>query len=71
MPPVARALAAGCLAAFMAACDPGDFVAEPPSATCTRIGAQCQLASGPLGVCESAPCPAGATPPCLVCTAQH
>jgi hypothetical protein len=66
-----RVLVAGWLTVAAVACDPGAFVSEPPPATCTQIGAQCQLAAGPLGVCESAPCAAGATPPCLVCISQH
>jgi hypothetical protein len=66
-----RAIVAGLLAALASACDPAGLISEPPSATCARVGAKCQLADGPLGVCESAPCTADAAPPCLVCTAQH
>jgi len=66
-----RPLLAACLAACAIACDPASFVSEPPPETCTEIGAQCQLPGGPLGVCESAPCAAEVTPPCLVCTGQH
>ncbi|HEV7731954.1 MAG TPA: hypothetical protein VGR62_07320 [Candidatus Binatia bacterium] len=47
------------------------MASEPPSSVCTTIGAQCQLDRGPLGVCESATCPAGASPPCFTCISQH
>jgi hypothetical protein len=57
-------LAMGCLA-----CDSG-FVSEPPS-ECKEAGTQCQLVTGPLGVCERAPCVPGTEPPCFVCTPQH
>lgn len=67
----ARTILAGLLAAFAAGCDVDGFVSEPPSSRCERVGAQCRLAAGPLGVCESAPCPPGQAPPCLVCTSQH
>lgn len=40
-------------------------------ATCTQMGAQCQLPGGPLGVCQQVACKAGETPPCFVCTSQH
>lgn len=46
-------------------------VEAPPPATCTSIGARCQLADGPVGVCQDAPCAPGATPPCFQCTPQH
>jgi hypothetical protein len=68
---MARAVVAACLVAIAAACDLGAFVSDPPPASCTRIGAQCQLPDGPLGVCESAPCADAASSPCLVCTEQH
>ena len=29
------------------------------------------LEGGPLGVCQSAPCPGGVEPPCFACTPQH
>jgi len=66
-----RAVGVACLVALAAACDSSSFVSEPAPAICSEIGAQCQLAEGPLGVCESAPCEDGATPPCLVCISQH
>jgi hypothetical protein len=54
----------------LADCGPG-ALSGAPSARCTEPGAQCQLAEGPLGVCERADCAPGATPPCFRCVAQH
>ena len=51
-------------------CDP-DAISSAPSARCAEVGAQCALPGGPLGVCERAPCPAGASPPCFECISQH
>lgn len=66
---------AGALAVLAAlslvSCDFGSFVSEPPTAVCTESGALCQLAKGPLGVCEVSPCPPGSDPPCFQCTPQH
>lgn len=42
-----------------------------PPAACTKMGAQCELASGGLGVCTDAPCPEGKPAPCLKCMSQH
>lgn len=64
------AVAAGILIASLLACDVGSFETGPP-ATCTESGAQCQLADGPLGVCERSPCAAGEASPCFRCTPQH
>ena len=65
------ALLAALAFALLASCDLGELVSEPPSAACTESGALCQLAGGPLGVCEHSPCPPGADPPCFQCTPQH
>jgi hypothetical protein len=54
---------------IVTACEPGS-IAGPPAA-CTQPGDRCQLASGPLGVCERAACPAGGTEPCFQCVPQH
>jgi len=54
-----------------AGCDSGDFSAAPVSAACSSIGSQCQLADGPLGVCQEAPCGPGETRPCFKCISQH
>jgi hypothetical protein len=65
-----RGFAAALLAMVVAApgCDIGE---EAASAECARIGARCQLADGPLGVCQERPCEAGRAAPCFACTAQH
>lgn len=52
-------------------CDFSDLATPAASSVCTRIGEQCQLPDGPLGVCLEKPCPEGATPPCFACTPQH
>ena len=52
------------------ACDPGSLTADP-SLSCTESGVQCQLPTGPLGVCERSACDSGETPPCFQCTPQH
>jgi hypothetical protein len=51
-----------------AACPEGQ-----PAATseCERIGDQCRLGEGLLGVCSPAQSRDCAEPPCLVCTPQH
>jgi hypothetical protein len=67
--PLLRTLVIAVLPIFLA-CDPGSL-ATPAPAACAEAGAQCQLAQGPLGVCERSPCAAGAAPPCFRCTPQH
>jgi hypothetical protein len=52
------------------ACDPSLF-SPSPSSVCTESGVQCQLAKGPLGVCERSPCSASDLAPCFQCTPQH
>jgi hypothetical protein len=59
------------LCVLCSACDSDSFSAPPDAASCTQIGSQCQLPSGPLGVCLEAPCPAGAKRPCFKCVGQH
>jgi hypothetical protein len=54
----------------LSACEPASLAPEP-ARVCTESGAQCLLPSGPLGVCERAPCGAGETGPCFQCTPQH
>lgn len=45
---------------------------NPIPSTCAQHGARCKLPTGPLGVCDSVPCPApGDPPPCLRCIPQH
>jgi len=63
-------LVPGALALLLCACDPSGVAPSPPAA-CVEAGAQCALPEGPLGVCERAPCPGDATPPCFACTPQH
>ena len=51
-------------------------VAPPPAASgaaapCATFGAKCKTPTGPLGVCDSIPCPAGAPGPCFKCMPQH
>lgn len=55
---------------MLSGCDATSFTEAPP-ASCTESGVQCQLAEGPLGVCERAPCPEGQASPCFKCTSQH
>lgn len=38
---------------------------------CRVLGAQCRLASGPLGVCENVACRDGEAGPCFHCSDQH
>jgi hypothetical protein len=38
---------------------------------CVMLGAQCRLASGPLGVCENVACKEGEAGPCFHCSDQH
>ena len=56
---------------LFSACDLSDLNESNPLTECTKIGAQCQLPDGPLGVCLSAPCAEDQTQPCFVCTSQH
>ena len=55
---------------FLFGCDPGPLTGGP-SLDCSEVGVQCQLSSGPLGVCERTICVGGQTSPCFVCTPQH
>jgi hypothetical protein len=48
----------------------GDQV-PPPSEKCKKLAEQCKLPNGPLGVCNSAECKPGETPPCFRCVPQH
>ena len=52
------------------ACDLGS-ISDGPPANCSESGVLCQLASGPLGVCERTQCGPDHTPPCFQCTPQH
>jgi len=63
----ALGVAAGLL---LSACDASLLATEPPG-ICTEPGAQCQLPTGPLGVCERSQCPSGVSSPCLECISQH
>ena len=64
-----KALILGFVLAVVA-CDMGSLTAGP-TASCNESGVQCQLPTGPLGVCERSRCAAGETPPCFQCTPQH
>ena len=64
-----RALALAGL--FLASgCDPAGVMAPIPS-SCAQIGAQCQLAGGPLGVCQQIDCSGPSEAPCFKCVSQH
>jgi len=65
-----RALALASMAWLLSSCDPAGVTA-PISSSCARIGAQCQLPGGPLGVCQQIECGAGVAPPCFTCVSQH
>lgn len=54
----------------LSGCD-SSFISEGPVAICTESGTQCQLAKGPLGVCEASPCSPSEIAPCFRCTSQH
>jgi hypothetical protein len=51
-------------------CD-ADFVQTGPVEQCVEVAVQCQLAKGPLGVCERTPCEGDRQEPCFVCAPQH
>jgi hypothetical protein len=55
---------------LLSACDATEL-GTAASTVCIEVGAQCQLPTGPLGVCERTQCAAGATPPCFECISQH
>lgn len=42
-----------------------------PAEVCTKVGEQCKLPDGPLGVCNSVPCKDGEAGPCFRCVSQH
>jgi len=48
-----------------------DMSASSTPAECRVLGAQCRLASGPLGVCENVACESGDPGPCFLCVDQH
>ena len=56
---------------LLPACDLSSSIESMPAVECSKIGAQCQLPDGPLGVCQSSPCSDGEMPACFVCTSQH
>jgi hypothetical protein len=57
-------------ALLLTACD-ASVLEAAPSTVCTEAGVQCQLPTGPLGVCERSQCPADAPSPCFECISQH
>jgi hypothetical protein len=59
------------VAVFLSACDPGALMEPPPPAVCSAIGDRCQRSDGPVGVCQTRPCPPGVEGLCYVCTPQH
>jgi hypothetical protein len=64
------ALACGLLAlATVGGCP--DVKSSGPAAKCVKIGDQCQLPAGPLGVCSAVDCKPDEAPPCMVCMSQH
>ncbi len=52
-------------------CDLDSMSSPALTEHCSQLGAQCQLAEGPLGVCENIACDSGAEPPCFRCVDQH
>ena len=64
------ALPAVLVLGLLTACDPSAIM-QSPVAPCTESGTQCQLPTGPLGVCERSPCPPGESTPCFQCISQH
>ena len=58
------------IALLLSGCD-ASLLESAPASVCTEAGSQCQLPTGPLGVCERAQCPAGAPSPCFECISQH
>lgn len=56
------------VAMILAGCE---MSAAPVPMECRVLGAQCRLASGPLGVCENVACKDGQAGPCFHCTDQH
>lgn len=57
-------------AVLLTACD-ASVLESAPATVCTEAGAQCQLPTGPLGVCERTQCPDGTNAPCFACISQH
>ncbi len=57
-------------ALLLCACDT-NVLGTPTSTVCTEAGAQCQLPTGPLGVCERSQCLDGVASPCFECISQH
>ena len=47
------------------------FLTEAPVQVCQEVATQCQLAKGPLGVCERVACAENQADPCFACTPQH
>ena len=47
------------------------FLSEAPVQVCREVATQCELAKGPLGVCERAACAEDQEEPCFICTPQH
>jgi heme-degrading monooxygenase HmoA len=66
---VHRALALILAASPLLGC-PDTTPTSVPTA-CTAHGAKCKTPAGPLGVCDTIPCAAGATGPCFKCMPQH
>jgi len=58
------------VATGLLACDEQLF-SPPPVSACIEVGVQCELAKGPLGVCERAVCGDNQLAPCFECTPQH
>lgn len=65
---IPKLLVVACLA--FTGCD-AVVLSEAPTQVCREVATQCQLAKGPLGVCERAACAANQEEPCFVCTPQH
>ncbi len=61
----------GCLILVFACTGCPDLSSKPVSSECTKQYEQCKLPEGPLGVCDTAPCPEGKPGPCFRCMPQH
>lgn len=66
------AFLAGGMALVVASVGCGDeFLATAPVTECREVATQCQLAKGPLGVCEQRVCESFESAPCFSCIPQH
>lgn len=67
--PARRPLLAALLLALCTTACPGKKTSAPKP--CRQAFEQCQLADGPLGVCQEVSCAEGQLAPCFNCVSQH